>query len=71
MAKVQLYNIKKSFGEKNVLNSVNLTINEGEFVALLGPSGSGKTTLLHVLQELFPLMREVFTLMDNKLTLFL
>ncbi|WP_455392310.1 ABC transporter ATP-binding protein [[Eubacterium] cellulosolvens] len=33
----------------HALNSVNLQISEGEFVALMGPSGSGKSTLLHII----------------------
>jgi len=33
--------------ELTVLNSLNFTVHEGEFVALMGPSGSGKTTLLN------------------------
>jgi len=42
--------IRKSYhNEKSVLSNVNLTIEQGQFVALLGPSGSGKTTLLRCL----------------------
>ena len=36
-------------GDKTILHSTSLTINQGEFVALIGPSGSGKTTLLRTL----------------------
>lgn len=35
--------------ELQVLDHVNLTINEGEFVSILGPSGSGKSTLMHII----------------------
>src|SRR4051812_14292984 len=33
----------------DVLQDINLTINEGEFVAIMGPSGSGKSTLMNVI----------------------
>ena len=35
--------------ETTALNSINLTVNEGEFVAIMGPSGCGKSTLLSIL----------------------
>lgn len=42
-------NISKSFGEKQVLSDVNITLNKGEIVSLLGVSGAGKTTLFNIL----------------------
>ena len=42
-------NISKSFGEKNVLDSISLEIGKGEIFGLLGPSGAGKTTLIKIL----------------------
>ena len=50
---IQLNNIRKEFkkGENvvEVLNGVNLTLNQGELIAIIGPSGSGKTTLLQII----------------------
>lgn len=43
---INIVNLCKSFGKKNVLNNINLTVNKGEILCLLGPSGSGKTTLI-------------------------
>lgn len=42
-------NISKSFGEKQVIKDLNLTIQNGEFIAIVGKSGCGKSTLLRLL----------------------
>ena len=44
--------VSKSFGDRAVLSELDLTLAQGEFVALLGASGSGKTTLLRILAGL-------------------
>ena len=41
--------VSRSYGPLLVLDDINLTVNTGEFVALVGPSGCGKTTLLNLL----------------------
>ena len=50
---LQLENIGKTYmlGKRQVpaLSNLNLTVNDGEFVAIMGPSGSGKTTLLNII----------------------
>ena len=46
---VEIKGISKSFGKTIALSEINLSIEEGQFFALVGPSGSGKTTLLHIL----------------------
>lgn len=49
---LQAKNIKKSYGNLQVLKDINLTINQGEIVSIVGASGAGKTTLLHILGTL-------------------
>jgi ABC-type polar amino acid transport system ATPase subunit len=51
-AVVELRGIKKSFGAKEVLHGVDLTVHAGEHVVIFGPSGSGKSTLLRTINLL-------------------
>ena len=49
---IQTKGITKSFGSLQVLKGIDLTIGEGEIVAIVGPSGAGKTTLLQIIGTL-------------------
>ncbi len=52
MAEVLLSNVQKRFGAVKVIQGVDLTIHDGEFVVLVGPSGCGKSTLLRMIAGL-------------------
>src|SRR5687767_7037855 len=52
MSSVQIRDVRKSFGNFEVLHGVSVPIEDGEFVVLVGPSGCGKSTLLRMLAGL-------------------
>ena len=55
MAKVILQDVVKTYGNVYAVNHVSLTVEDGEFVALVGPSGCGKTTTLNLVAGLIPM----------------
>jgi len=51
---LEVRDVVKRYGDKEVLAGVSLTVEDGEFVSLIGPSGSGKSTLIKVIGGLEP-----------------
>lgn len=49
---IELKDIKKAYGQTEVLNHFNLSIDQGEFITIIGTSGSGKTTVLKMINGL-------------------
>ena len=49
MIEIELNNVKKNYGLKNVLNGVNFEIKTGERISLIGENGSGKSTILKII----------------------
>ena len=49
---VEFRNVHKSYGSREVLRGIDLTVNRGEVVVIMGPSGSGKSTLLRLVNHL-------------------
>jgi NitT/TauT family transport system ATP-binding protein len=47
--KVSIRNVGMTFGAVSVLDDINLSVRDGEFICLLGPSGCGKSTLLNII----------------------
>ena len=55
MAGVNLREVKKSYGDLQVIHGVSMDIADGEFIVILGPSGCGKSTLLRMVAGLEPI----------------
>ncbi|WP_078435405.1 ABC transporter ATP-binding protein [Metabacillus halosaccharovorans] len=49
---IKTKNLSKSYGKSQILKNIDLTIEQGEFTAIMGPSGSGKTTLMNTLSTI-------------------
>lgn len=65
---ISVEHVSKSFGDKNVLNDVNLSVRKGEFVTILGPSGCGKTTLLRLIAGFQTATEGVITISGKDIT---
>lgn len=46
---VKLKQVTKKYGKRTILNHFSMTVNHGDFAALIGPSGSGKSTILNII----------------------
>jgi putative spermidine/putrescine transport system ATP-binding protein len=65
---LRLEGVTRRIGDLTILDSVNLAVEQGQFISLLGPSGCGKTTLLRILSGLSPCDEGVVHLAGVNLT---
>ena len=52
MIEIELNNVKKNYGLKNILDGVNFEVKTGERISLIGENGSGKSTILKIISEI-------------------
>ena len=65
---IEVKNLRKNFGENEVLHDIHLTVNRGEVVSLIGPSGSGKSTILRCIINLESITLGEVLIEGNNLT---
>ena len=68
MPSISFEHIHKHYGNLKVLEDLNLSVDDGEFLVLLGPSGCGKTTLLNMLAGLQDVTAGTISIADNDIT---
>ena len=68
MAYLELSQIKKTFGDADVIKGIDLQINQGEFIVFVGPSGCGKSTLLRLIAGLEPVSSGALSLDGRDIT---
>ena len=49
---LEIKDLKKNFGEREILRGINFSVNKGDVVCVIGPSGSGKSTLIRCINFL-------------------
>ena len=49
---LEIKNLKKKFGDREILKGIDFSVNKGDVVCIIGPSGSGKSTLIRCINFL-------------------
>lgn len=62
---IEIKNLKKSYGQLEILHGIDLSIAEGEVVCIIGPSGSGKSTLIRCINHLEPFSSDSSIMVDG------
>ena len=70
MSIITVEHLSHSFGDKTVLQDINLSIGKGEFVTILGPSGCGKTTLMRLIGGFLKASEGKITIAGKDMTLY-
>ena len=61
-------NLKKQYGQKNVVNNIDINLKKGEIVGLLGPNGAGKTTTFYMITGMIRPSSGTILLDDSDIT---
>src|SRR5215467_8400686 len=65
MSKVQLRDVRKSYGTNEVIHGITMDVVDGEFIVIVGPSGCGKSTLLRMVAGLEPITQGEIVIGDR------
>jgi len=65
MSKVQLRDVRKSYGTNEVIHGITMDVADGEFIVIVGPSGCGKSTLLRMVAGLEPITQGEIVIGDR------